>query len=105
MLGMGWSVIGLLPSKMSRRLRRTMARSSVELQTKAEIHTIGGEKMAVWLKTAKSVEARREENDKVRQIVETALEEITARGDDAVREMSIKFDNWERDDFRLSQDE
>ena len=59
--------------------------------------------MAVWLKTAKSVETRREENDKVRRIVETALEEITARGDDAVREMSIKFDNWERDDFRLSQ--
>ena len=82
-----------------------MARSSVELQTKPEIHTIGGEKMAVWLKTAKSVEARREENDKVRQIVETALEDITARGDDAVREMSIQFDGWERDDFRLSQDE
>ena len=61
--------------------------------------------MAVWLKTAKSVETRREENDKVRRIVETALEEITARGDDAVREMSIKFDNWERDDFRLSQSE
>ncbi|MEC7674582.1 MAG: histidinol dehydrogenase, partial [Pseudomonadota bacterium] len=61
--------------------------------------------MAVWLKTAKSVEARREENDKVRQIVETALEDITARGDDAVREMSIQFDGWERDDFRLSQDE
>ena len=61
--------------------------------------------MAVWLKTAKSVETRREENDKVRQIVETALEDITARGDDAVREMSIQFDGWERDDFRLSQDE
>ena len=44
-------------------------------------------------------------DDKVRQIVEATLEDIAKRGDAAVRELSIKFDGWDRKDYRLSQAE
>ncbi len=44
-------------------------------------------------------------NDKVRDIVETTLADIEKRGDAAVRDLSVKFDNWDRSDYRLSQDE
>ena len=61
--------------------------------------------MARWLKTARSAEERIADHAKVREIVETALADIARRGDAAVREMSIRFDGWERDDYRLSQAE
>jgi sulfopropanediol 3-dehydrogenase len=61
--------------------------------------------MARYLKTAISVEQRAAEDAKVRQVVEAALEDIASRGDAAVREMSIKFDRWDRDDYRLSEAE
>jgi sulfopropanediol 3-dehydrogenase len=38
----------------------------------------------------------------VRQTVEAILDDIMRRGDAAVRELSVKFDNWEPKDFRLS---
>jgi sulfopropanediol 3-dehydrogenase len=41
----------------------------------------------------------------VRDTVERALQDIENRGDAAVREMSIKFDNWDREDYRLSDAE
>lgn len=41
----------------------------------------------------------------VRDTVETILNDITKRGDAAVRELSIKFDKWDRDDYRLTQSE
>ncbi len=58
--------------------------------------------MARWLKTARSAAERTAEHAKVRDIVEAALADIADRGDAAVREMSIKFDGWDRDDYRLS---
>ncbi len=61
--------------------------------------------MAIWLKRGATAEAKRDADRKVRDIVEAALAEIEARGDDAVREMSVKFDNWDREDYRLSQAE
>ena len=61
--------------------------------------------MARHLKTAISAEARAAEDAKVRAVVEAALADIARRGDAAVREMSIRFDRWERDDFRLSDAE
>src|ERR1700709_1102239 len=43
-----------------------------------------------------TTEAEKTEADrKVRQTVEAILEDISARGDAAVRELSAKFDNWE----------
>ncbi len=44
-------------------------------------------------------------DEKVRAIVEGTLSDIEKRGDAAVRDLSIKFDNWDRDDYRLTQAE
>ena len=61
--------------------------------------------MANWLKRGKDVAARAEADRQVRITVESILADIGKRGDAAVRELSRKFDNWDRDDFRLSQAE
>jgi sulfopropanediol 3-dehydrogenase len=61
--------------------------------------------MAIHLKTARSDQERAEDDAKVRATVEQALDDIARRGDAAVREMSRKFDRWEREDFRLSEAE
>ena len=61
--------------------------------------------MAEHLKTGRDAAARAEDNAKIRDTVEAILADIEARGDAAIRELSKKFDNWERDDFRLSQQE
>jgi sulfopropanediol 3-dehydrogenase len=59
--------------------------------------------MAEWLKSAVTAEERARADRKVRDVVETALADIARRGDAAVREMSIRFDGWDREDYRLSQ--
>ena len=61
--------------------------------------------MSRILKSGISGEERAAADDKVRIVVEAALDDIDKRGDAAVREMSLKFDGWERDDFRLSDAE
>ncbi|MDB5473195.1 MAG: hisD [Devosia sp.] len=61
--------------------------------------------MPVWLKRGKDVEERAEADRQVRATVETILGDIEKRGDAAIRELSHKFDKWERTDFRLSQNE
>lgn len=61
--------------------------------------------MATYLKTGKSAEEKAADEAKVRAIVEQALDDIAKRGDAAVREMSIKFDKWDRDDYRLGESE
>jgi len=42
---------------------------------------------------------------KVRDTVEATLADIASRGDAAVRELSIRFDGWDREDYRLTQSE
>jgi sulfopropanediol 3-dehydrogenase len=50
-----------------------------------------------------ATEAEKTEADrKVRQTVEAILDDIAARGDVAVRELSAKFDKWEPASFRLT---
>ncbi|MFM5931325.1 MAG: histidinol dehydrogenase [Novosphingobium sp.] len=61
--------------------------------------------MAQWLKRGATAEAKADADRKVRDIVEAALADIEKRGDAAVRDMSIKFDGWDREDYRLSQAE
>ncbi len=61
--------------------------------------------MARHLKTARSEADRAEDQAKIRATVETILADIAARGDVAVRELSIKFDNWDRKDYRLTDAE
>jgi sulfopropanediol 3-dehydrogenase len=58
--------------------------------------------MAIWLKKGVTAEVKADTDRKVRDIVEATLADIDQRGDAAVRDLSIKFDNWERDDYRLS---
>ena len=53
-----------------------------------------------------ATEAEKTEADRrVRQTVEAILEDISARGDAAVRDLSLKFDNWAPASFRLTQQE
>ena len=53
-----------------------------------------------------ATEAEKTEADrKVRQTVESILEDVIARGDIAVRELSVKFDKWDPPSFRLRPDE
>jgi sulfopropanediol 3-dehydrogenase len=61
--------------------------------------------MARWLKRGRDAEAIAEEDARVRTIVEGILADIAARGDAAVREMSVKFDGWDREDYRLTDAE
>jgi sulfopropanediol 3-dehydrogenase len=61
--------------------------------------------MATWLKRGASAQSKMELDRKVRDLVELTLEDISARGDAAVRELSIKFDHWDRDSYALSASE
>ena len=55
------------------------------------------------LKTAISAEARAEDDARVRATVEGILADIETRGDEAVRELSEKFDNYSPATFRLGE--
>jgi len=61
--------------------------------------------MARYLKRSRDEQARAEDDAKVRATVEAILADIAARGDDAVRELSIRFDRWDRADYRLTEAE
>jgi sulfopropanediol 3-dehydrogenase len=60
--------------------------------------------MSAWLKRALS-ERRQSNNRPVREVVEALLTKIEHEGDAAVRELSVRFDGWDRTDYRLSQSE
>ena len=62
--------------------------------------------MAVeYLKTRKSAEEIRDDDAKTRAVVEQTLADIEERGDDAVRDLSQKFDGYAPHSFRLSPSE
>ena len=61
--------------------------------------------MAIYLKRGASAQAKADRDRSVRDTVEGILADIETRGDDAVRELSIKFDKWDRDSYRLTQGE
>ncbi len=58
-----------------------------------------------YLKTGRSEEQRSEDDSRIRATVENTLKDIEARGDAAVRELSLKFDGYEPESFRLSPSE
>lgn len=60
--------------------------------------------MAVWLKRG-AVTDRDVQDRKVRDTVETILLDVETRGNAAVRDLSVKFDNWDRSDYRLTETE
>jgi sulfopropanediol 3-dehydrogenase len=61
--------------------------------------------MPEWLKRAPGGAARAETDRTVRETVERILADIADRGDAAVRELSIRFDGWDRDSYRLTDTE
>ncbi|PCH98787.1 MAG: histidinol dehydrogenase [Rhodobacteraceae bacterium] len=58
--------------------------------------------MVKYLKTGAEASNVAAIDRKVRDVVEATLADIEARGDVAVRELSVKFDKWDRDDYRLT---
>lgn len=61
--------------------------------------------MIRYLKRGKDQAIRREEEAQVRATVEAIIADIEASGDEAVRQYSRKFDQWDPSDFRLSRAE
>ena len=57
------------------------------------------------LKRGMDASAIKAADAKVRETVEQILADIEARGDEAVRDLSKKFDNWAPKDFRLNAQE
>jgi len=61
--------------------------------------------MARWLKRSIAAAEKASAQAAVRTTVEVLLADIEARGDAAVREMSVRFDRWDRDDYRMTDAE
>ena len=59
----------------------------------------------IHLKQGKPASERAEDDAAVRATVETVLAEIAARGDAAVRDLSVKFDKYDPPSFRLTPSE
>lgn len=57
------------------------------------------------IKAGKSQEEVVANDTKVSEIVSSALKDVETRGDQAVRELSEKFDKWTPESFRLSESE
>lgn len=61
--------------------------------------------MIRYLKRGRTAEVKTDDDAKVRATVEGIIRHIEKDGDEAVREYSRKFDNWDPSDFRLSRGE
>jgi len=61
--------------------------------------------MARYLKRGMDAGAIKAADAKVRETVESILADIEARGEQAVRDLSKKFDNWAPESFRLTPQE
>ena len=59
--------------------------------------------MARYIKKGMSEAESLATEAKVRKTVEDILDAVRQRGDEAVRELSAKFDRWSPADFKLSQ--
>jgi sulfopropanediol 3-dehydrogenase len=58
--------------------------------------------MAEYIKRGATAQSKADSDRQVRVTVEGILADIAARGDAAVRELSAKFDHWDRDSYRLT---
>ena len=61
--------------------------------------------MATWLKKGGDAAVMKAAAREVRETVEGILADIEKRGDQAIRDLSLKFDKLDREDYRLSQQE
>ncbi len=76
-----------------------MTRSKVSQATSSK------NSMAYFLKRGTTLDQKQTREREVRDTVESILAEIASRGDAAVRELSIRFDGWDRESYRLSEAE
>ena len=58
--------------------------------------------MENWIKRGADPAETAAVDANVRETVERILEDVARRGDAAVRELSVKFDGWDREDYRLT---
>ena len=58
-----------------------------------------------YLKRGKAEAERAEDDAKTAAVVAATLKDIETRGDAAVHELALKFDNYDRDTYRLTDDE
>jgi sulfopropanediol 3-dehydrogenase len=61
--------------------------------------------MATYLKRGATAQVKADADRQVRTTVEGILDDIRTRGDDAVRDLSVRFDKWDRDSYRLTSSE
>ncbi len=61
--------------------------------------------MIINLKSGQSIQEKSNQDQQVRNIVEDIIKNIETNGDNAVREYSEKFDQWNPESFRLSKDQ
>ncbi|GAM57950.1 histidinol dehydrogenase [Vibrio ishigakensis] len=61
--------------------------------------------MIEYVKNGIDVEVAKNNDESVRQTVETILGRIEKEGDSVVRELSEKFDNWGPENFRLTDEQ
>ncbi len=61
--------------------------------------------MARYIKEGISEEASFASDMMVRKVVEDILDDIRNRGDEAVQELSIRFDDWDPESFKLSPEQ
>ncbi|RLM05143.1 histidinol dehydrogenase [Gibbsiella quercinecans] len=61
--------------------------------------------MAKWLKKGTEADLIKNADRKVRDTVEQILADIEERGDVAIRELSIRYDKLDREDYRLTEAE
>lgn len=58
--------------------------------------------MATYLKRGATAQVKADTDRHVRSTVEGILDDIRARGDAAVRDLSVRFDKWDRQSYRLT---
>jgi len=61
--------------------------------------------VAYRLKTSKPIQERQDAQRQIRETVELILADIEKRGNKAIRELSVKFDRYDRQDYRLTEAE
>lgn len=61
--------------------------------------------MAKFIKKGKSEQEIQENNSKVQEAVAGIIEAIEKKGDEAVRDLSLKFDKWSPESFKLTEEQ
>ncbi|QQK75361.1 histidinol dehydrogenase [Salicibibacter cibarius] len=61
--------------------------------------------MATFLKEGKTTEEKQTSDMKIQQSVSEIIQSVEDRGDQAVRDLSEKFDQWSPENFRLSKED